>query len=55
MRRVTVTTLGSSGFRAGKSPAFFVRRGLARSGRFRTKKFVSRILSRKVATARSRS
>jgi hypothetical protein len=25
---------GSSGLRAGKSPAFFVRRGLARSGRF---------------------
>ena len=55
MRRVTVTTLGSSGLRAGKSPAFFVRLGLARLGRSRTKNFGSRILSRNVATARSRS
>ena len=55
MRRVTVTTLRSSCLRAGKSLAFLVRRGLARSGRSRTKNPGSRILSRNVATARSRS
>ena len=32
MRRVTLVTLGSAGLRAGKSPAFLVLRGLARSG-----------------------
>ena len=40
-------------FAGGKSPAFLVARGLARSGRSRTKKAGSRILSRKVARARS--
>ena len=54
MRRVTRTTLGRS-LRAGKSPAFLVARGLARLGRLRTKKAGSRILSRKVARARSSS
>jgi hypothetical protein len=49
---VTRTTLGWS-VRAGKSPAFFVARGLARSGRSRTKNLGSRILSRNVARARS--
>jgi hypothetical protein len=36
-------------------PSFLVARGLARLGRSRTKERGSRILSRKVATARSRS
>ena len=53
MRRVTVVTLGSPGFRAGKSPAFLALRGLARSGRSRTKKPGMRILSKNVARARS--
>jgi hypothetical protein len=52
--RVTLTTLGLS-LRAGKSPAFLVARGLARSGRSRTNNRGWRILSRKVARARSRS
>jgi hypothetical protein len=52
IRRVTLTTLGWS-LRAGKSPAFLVARGLARSGRSRTKNRGCRILSRKVARARS--
>jgi transposase-like protein len=41
--------------RAGKSPAFLVARGLVRSGRSRMKNPGSRILSRNVARARSRS
>jgi hypothetical protein len=49
MRRVTLVTLGSAGLRAGKSPAFLVLRGLARSGRSRTKKPGMRIFSRNVA------
>src|ERR1700688_5030442 len=51
--RVTLVTLGSPGFRAGKSPDFLVLRGLARSGRSRTKVAGARILSRNVANARS--
>jgi len=46
-------TLGSPGLRAGKSPAFLVFRGLARSGRSRVKKPGMRILARNVARARS--
>jgi len=53
MRRVTLVTLGSPGVRAGKSPAFLVLRGLARSRRSRTKKPGMRIFSRNVASARS--
>src|SRR2546430_995124 len=53
MRRVTAVTLGSPGLRAGKSPAFLVLRGLARSGRSRTKKPGWRIFSKNVASARS--
>ena len=45
-------TLGSPGLRAGKSPAFLVFRGLARSGRSRVKKPGMRILARNVARAR---
>ena len=51
--RVTLVTLGSPGLRAGKSPAFLVFRGLARSGRSRVKKPGMRILARNVARARS--
>src|SRR2546429_3497266 len=51
--RMTLVTLGSPGFRAGKSPDFLVLRGLARSGRSRTKVAGARIFSRKVARARS--
>src|SRR3974390_280770 len=51
--RMTLATLGSPGRRAGKSPAFLVLRGLARSGRSRVKVPGARILSRNVATARS--
>src|SRR2546429_6116987 len=53
MRWVALVTLGSPGLRAGKSPAFLVLRGLARSGRSRTKKPGMRIFSRNVANARS--
>src|SRR5260221_5233683 len=53
MRRVTAVALGSPGRRAGKSPAFLVLRGLARSGRSRTKKPGMRIFTRNVASARS--
>src|SRR5258708_37834156 len=53
MRRVTVVTLGSPGRRAGKSPAFLVLRGLARSGRSRTKKPGMRIFTRNGASARA--
>ena len=53
IRRVTLVTLGSPGFRAGKSPAFLVFRGLARSGRSRVKKPGMRIFSKNVARARS--
>jgi hypothetical protein len=41
-------------FAGGKSPAFLVARGLARSGRSRTKKPGLMILRRKVARVRSR-
>ena len=51
--RVTRVTLGSLGLRAGKSPAFLVFRGLARSGRSRVKKPGMRIFSKNVARARS--
>src|SRR5271169_6940722 len=51
--RMTLVTLGSPGLRAGKSPDFLVLRGLARSGRSRVKVPGARILSRKVANARS--
>src|SRR6266699_734598 len=51
--RVTLVTLGWPGLRAGKSPDFLVLRGLARSGRSRTKVAGARILSRNVASARS--
>src|SRR6266571_551018 len=50
--RTTLVTLGSPGLRAGKSPDFLVLRGLARSGRSRTKVPGARILSRNVASAR---
>src|SRR5271166_3799202 len=50
---MTLVTLGSPGLRAGKSPDFLVLRGLARSGRSRTKAPGARILSRNVASARS--
>jgi hypothetical protein len=50
--RVTRTTAGWS-LRAGYLPAFLVALGLVRSGRARTKNRGSRILSRKVAKARS--
>src|SRR5512135_1255271 len=53
IRRMTLVTLGSPGLRAGKSPDFLVLRGLARSGRSRTKVPGARILSRNVANARS--
>jgi len=46
-------TLGSPGLRAGKSPDFLVLRGLARSGRSRTKAPGARIFSRNVANAHS--
>jgi hypothetical protein len=52
MRRVTWVTLGSWSPRRGKSPAFFVLRGLARPGRSRTRDRGSRIFSRNVASAR---
>src|SRR4030081_4015916 len=51
--RVTLVTLGWPGLRAGKSPDFLVLRGLARSGRSRTKVAGARIFSRNVASARS--
>src|SRR6266516_5316547 len=51
--RMTLVTLGSPGFRAGLSPDLLVLRGLARSGRSRTKVAGARILSRNVASARS--
>jgi len=41
-------------FAGGEVTGLLVARGLARSGRSRTKKFESRILSRNVARARSR-
>src|SRR6266536_5361068 len=50
---MTLVTLGSPGRRAGKSPAFLVLRGLARSGRSRVKVPGARILSRNVANERS--
>src|SRR5215470_20181305 len=50
---MTRLTLGSPGSRAGKSPAFLVLRGLARSGRSRTAKPGMRIFSKNVASARS--
>jgi hypothetical protein len=49
-RRVTLVR---PGLRAGKSPAFLVFRGLARSGRSRTKKPGVRIFSKNVVRARS--
>ena len=52
-RRVTLVTPGSPGWRAGKSPAFLVFRGLARSGRSGTKKPGVRIFSKNVVRARS--
>src|SRR5690349_12615232 len=51
--RMTLMTLGSPGLRAGKSPAFLVLRGLARSGRSRMKAPGARIFSKNVANARS--
>src|SRR5260370_18868892 len=51
--RGTLVTLDSPGLRAGKSPDFLVLRGLARSGRSRTKVPGARIFSRNVASARS--
>src|SRR6266700_7627973 len=51
--RVTWVTLGWPGLRAGKSPDFLVLRGLARSGRSRTKVAGARIFSRNVVSARS--
>ena len=50
---MTLVTLGSPGFRAGKSPAFLDLRGLLRSGRSRTAEPGMSILSRNVARARS--
>jgi hypothetical protein len=44
---------GLAGLAAGKSPTFLVFRGLARSGRSRTKKPGMRIFSKNVARARS--
>ena len=50
---MTLVTLGSPGLRVGKSPAFLVFRGLARSGRPPTAKPGMRIFSRNVARTRS--